>query len=600
MFKILTRLQLRRSRAKRGRIRPARRLQCEPLEQRTLLTTFFVDNSPSSGSELPGDNFFSEVQEAIDAANAGDRILLKSGIFQPFVVDKDRLTIRPASPTAKPVIDGNLNEGDENTVEVRANHVQIVGLTLRNASGTSNFWILGPGASVGHGIYVYGSEGTRLRENTLRDNESRGIFLESSQQTLVQSNKFQRNGVGLIYSNNNRVLDNSMIFSAENNLRIGRAGDGIFSHASDNNLFARNTINNAYVGIELVASSENKVIANSISNSWNGLRVDGGITQATQDLGSDRNSIVDNKVLNSTQVGITSYSSDHNMFRGNLSRGTGGVGFIVSGAVGSKFYDNVAIENGFDTGSNIESGFYFGAVDQIVVSGNHSFRNSQTGFEFYAVTNSVVADNVASSNATDGMKVRRNSTNNVLRNNTSSYNRQNGIRVEESDNNVLANNLAVANAENGFDIGRDSNRNTLSRNRAIRSGIDGFFISRSSDENRLIENVAISSRSFGFSIFLSNGGTFIRNVAQASGDVGFRVETANSNRFRENVALRNGADGFEIIEENFGNSFVANHATRNGRWGFSIDILMPDVNDYRDNVCTNNLSGSDNHGGAVC
>ena len=112
------------------------RLAFEPLEQRTMLTTLTVDIGDPTAND-PGDNLYAQISEAVAAALPGDKIKVHAGTYDPFVVNTDNLTIREARRNSNPVVDGNLNPGNENGVEINANGVTIRGLTVINASGTN-------------------------------------------------------------------------------------------------------------------------------------------------------------------------------------------------------------------------------------------------------------------------------------------------------------------------------------------------------------------------------------------------------------------------------------------------------------------------------
>ena len=129
------------------------RLAFEPLEQRAMLTTLTVDIGDPTAND-PGDNLYAQISEAVAAASEGDKIKVHAGTYDPFVVNTDNLTIREARHNSNPVVDGDLNLGDENGVEVNANGVTIRGLTVKNASGGSFF--------VGNGFWVTGENNTLI------------------------------------------------------------------------------------------------------------------------------------------------------------------------------------------------------------------------------------------------------------------------------------------------------------------------------------------------------------------------------------------------------------------------------------------------------
>ena len=160
-------------------------LAAESLEIRTMLTTLTVDIGDPTAND-PGDNLYAEIQEAVDAASPGDKIKVHAGTYNPFVVEKDNLTIREAKANSNPVVDGNLSPGDENGVEVNANRVTIRGLTVQNASGSF-------ADETGTGFLVRGDNNT-LKDNTANDNVSNGFVVDNGDDNTFIDNTASDNG----------------------------------------------------------------------------------------------------------------------------------------------------------------------------------------------------------------------------------------------------------------------------------------------------------------------------------------------------------------------------------------------------------------------
>ena len=75
----------------------------------------------------------------MDAASAKDKIKVHAGTYQPFVVNKDNLTIREAKSNSDPIVDAT---GAHNGIEINANGVTLKGLEVQNAA--SNGMVRGP------------------------------------------------------------------------------------------------------------------------------------------------------------------------------------------------------------------------------------------------------------------------------------------------------------------------------------------------------------------------------------------------------------------------------------------------------------------------
>ena len=167
-----------------------KRLTAERLERRALLAVLTVDIADAACND-PGDSLFCQIQEAVDAASAGDTINVHAGTYEPFVVSTDNLTIREATKSSDPVIDGALNAGDENGIEVNADGVTIRGLIVRgseNGSFRNGFLVTGHhntliGNTASHnfaGFVLSGGGGNTLLWNTASDNSWYGLRLSEA------------------------------------------------------------------------------------------------------------------------------------------------------------------------------------------------------------------------------------------------------------------------------------------------------------------------------------------------------------------------------------------------------------------------------------
>ena len=199
---LLRRLFTRCSGPRRCRPQP-QRLAFGPLERRDLLATFAVDIA-DPGCDTPGDKLFCEIQEAVGMASSKDKIKVHAGTYQPFVVNKDKLTIREAKGHSDPIIDAT---GVEYGIEVNANGVMLKGLEVQNArtngflvSGDNNTLHGNTASDIGtftssDGFHVRGDNNT-LTDNKAINNAGWGFFIEELLANMFDDNECERNTLG--------------------------------------------------------------------------------------------------------------------------------------------------------------------------------------------------------------------------------------------------------------------------------------------------------------------------------------------------------------------------------------------------------------------
>jgi nitrous oxidase accessory protein len=193
------------------------------------------------------------LQQAIEQAGSGDRLLLQDGVYTGSIVIDRSLQLLGKSAS---IIDG---EGVGRVVTVAAPDVVVRGVTVQN-SGTSL-------ATEDSGIFVT-SDGDRalIEDNQLQHNLI-GIYLKGPDNAVVRRNNIigstdphvndRGNGVQLWNTPGSVVEDND--------IRFGR--DGIFVTTSRNNIFHGNRLRDLRFAIHYMYANDSKVSDNySIGN----------------------------------------------------------------------------------------------------------------------------------------------------------------------------------------------------------------------------------------------------------------------------------------------------------------------------------------------
>ena len=301
----------------------ARRLALEPLESRLALATFFVANGGNDASDGSTNSPWQTLQHAADLVNPGDTVIVRSGNYAGFYLDRDGtaagrivfqaeagVTINQQNPVT---LDGiNLEGADYVTIEgfsvvgtpragirsVLNHHVIIRNNHLdQNAkwgilTGFSDDLLIegnvATRSQIEHGIYVSNS-GDRpvIRNNVIWGNRANGIHMNGDASlggdgiisgALVEGNVIYDNGVGGGSGINCDGVQNSVI---RNNLIYNTHASGISlyridgSGGSSGNLVVNNTVLVAADGrwaLNIQSGSTGNTVRNNILYSGHSYR----------------------------------------------------------------------------------------------------------------------------------------------------------------------------------------------------------------------------------------------------------------------------------------------------------------------------------------
>jgi len=260
--------------------------------------------TPNNGSSW--EHAFTTIQAAVDAASAGDTIIVGSsgtghgeGTYTENVNVNKNLTIRSESGYEYTTVVASTT-GDH-VFEVDADSVTIGG----EGCGFSIYGATDDGMA---GIYLNGRTGRTIQGNRCGWDDIHynyyGIYLSSSNYNTISSNICNSNyydGICLESSSNNTFTGNT----CNSNL------DGIYLNFSNYNTFTSNICNSNNEGICLYPSSNSTLTGNTCnSNSFAGISLY---------FSSNNNTLTDN-TCNSNNTGIYLESSNNNtIYLNNLS-----------------------------------------------------------------------------------------------------------------------------------------------------------------------------------------------------------------------------------------------------------------------------------------
>ncbi len=230
------------------------------------------------------------IQSAIDTADPGDYIVVKSGIYREnIIVDK---TVQLMG-VGWPVIDGGSREDNRSTV-------LICYLDRMGTGKIEGFVITGGGSGAqGHGIKIVNSA-PEIANNKIMGNRHVGVGMHGQKRftgkTRIHHNFIHDNGVGVSSGLGayGRIYDNNIY----NNGVAGVAVKGLARPTIEDNRIYDN-----YIGIGIREEAYPEIIKNNIHDNVLGIAVNSGTKMA---IPMQREYIViqENQVRNNRQIGI--------------------------------------------------------------------------------------------------------------------------------------------------------------------------------------------------------------------------------------------------------------------------------------------------------
>jgi parallel beta-helix repeat protein len=215
-------------------------------------TTWYVDDDPGAD--------FTTIQAAIDAASAGDTIIVKDGTYVENVTVDKSLIIQSENGSATTFVQSVSTTPD--VFYVTASGVTIDGFT---ASGATSM-----GKS---GIHIYGpASGSCTIINNECTGNSQGISVDSlTSGNTISGNTCTANGRYGIYLSN--TTGNTVTGNTCSNNTSGSGFALYLADNADNNTVTGNTSDSNVIGIRVKAADSNTIFKNTSSNNAKGIEI---------------------------------------------------------------------------------------------------------------------------------------------------------------------------------------------------------------------------------------------------------------------------------------------------------------------------------------
>ncbi|TRZ90026.1 MAG: hypothetical protein D4R88_04340, partial [Methanosarcinales archaeon] len=241
------------------------------------------------------------------------------------------------------------------------------------------------------GIYLSGSNNSRVTDSTLRNTTQFGIYITGSSNSTADNNSISNNsnshGIS-IYQSDGAVITNNTLTGNLEGVRVSGGSNGITINS--------NTMQSNTEGIYVSGSNNTSASGNTIASGERGIYLANVIN----------NTIFNNTAANSN-YGIYVIDSSSNNITGNNASNNSNYGIYIT----NSFSNNI--------------------------TGNNASNNSNAGIYLYESNSNNVSRNTLRNN-TDGIALKYYSKNNTIENNTISNNSNTGIELKDySDYNTL-------------------------------------------------------------------------------------------------------------------------------------------------------------------
>ncbi|TQK51584.1 F-box protein 11 [Streptomyces sp. SLBN-118] len=474
---------------------------------------------------------FATVGAAIKAAQPGDRILVRPGLYEEGLVVDKPLEILGDGPLA----DIQIRAHDSYVLAFRAGIGRVANLTLRQTGGAWHGVDITQGrlelegcdiSSQGlAGVAIGNGADPRLRRNQIHGNKQSGVFVRDGGGGTLEDNDITGNtyaGVEIKTGGNptlraNQIRDNG--------------GGGVYVHDSGMGTLEDNDITgNALAGVTIRTGGSPTLRRNQIrDNRQSGVFV--------QDSGVG--TLEANDITGSALAGVTIKAGGSPTLRGNqIHDNKGGGVFVYDSGVGT-LEDN-------DITGNALAGVEIQAGCSPTLRRNQIRDNRQSGVFVQDSGVGTLEDNDITGNAYAGVEIKTGG-NPTLRGNQIRDNKGGGVFVYDSGVGTLEANDITGNTYAGVTI-RTGGSPTLRRNQIHDNKQNGVFV-QDSGGGTLEDNDITGNAYAGVETKTGAEPTLRRNRIHRNKNAAVRIHEGGGGVFEDNDLTANSRGAWDIAKE---------------------------------------------------
>jgi len=374
---------------------------------------------------------FHTIQEAINAASAGDTIFVKEGVYYENVVINKTVALLGENNVTTIIKAIAFN----NILTLTVNNIIIKGFTIDN--GTC-------------GLYLKNANNILISDNKITNNLC-GVYLNHSSNCAILHNDmiYNERAIGLASANCNVIESNNIVIGWATSYKQGVCGSG------SNNTISFNRIGGTRWEVCFKLVGSNNTLKGNTVNIWHC-----GFASSTIWLEGSNNIVVNNRL-----------GGGNGMTIGILAKGS----------------NNRISNNYLYTSNQISLGITISGQKNIVSNnlmiGHYIWRGISLACSYNVISNNTVLS--SSSHEGGAGIICGGSYNTIINNAVYSMAPQDGIFLFDCQNNLISNNT-LKNNGNGIYLSR-STKNIVFRNRIVDNHI-ALKISKNSNNNTLVGN----------------------------------------------------------------------------------------------------------------